>query len=216
TAGRHIRRAGQDFAAGDTVVPAGRRLTARDIGLVAAANHPWLTVHRRPRVAILATGDEIAMPGEPIPTGGIVSSNSHALAALVRAVGGEPVVLPIAADTREAVAAVADAVHGMDMLVTTGGASVGDHDLVIESLKTRGLDLDFWQIAMRPGKPLLFGRLGPAAVLGLPGNPVSALVCFILVLLPALGRLSGLPAAPPPVSQAITGTALRANDHRAD
>jgi molybdopterin molybdotransferase len=215
-AGRHIRRAGQDFASGDTVVPAGRRLTARDIGLAAAANHPWLTVHRRPRVAILATGDEIAMPGEPIPSGGIVSSNSHALAALVRATGGEPIVLPIAADTREAVAAVADSVHGMDMLVTTGGASVGDHDLVIESLKTRGLELDFWQIAMRPGKPLLYGKLGPVPVLGLPGNPVSALVCSILFLLPALNRLQGLPAAPPPTIQAITGAALKANDHRAD
>jgi molybdopterin molybdotransferase len=216
TAGRHIRRAGQDFAAGDAVIPAGRRITARDVGLAAAANHPWLTVHRRPRVAILATGDEIAMPGEPIPSGGIVSSNSHALAALVRATGGEPIVLPVAQDTREAVAAVADAVHGVDMLVTTGGASVGDHDLVIEALKTRGLDLDFWQIAMRPGKPLLFGRLGPVPVLGLPGNPVSAMVCAILFLLPALSRLSGLPSAPPPVSQAIAGAALRANDHRAD
>ncbi len=215
-AGRHIRRAGQDFAAGDAVVPAGRRLTARDIGLAAAANHPWLTVHRRPRVAILATGDEIAMPGEPIPPGGIVSSNSHALAALVRAAGGEPIVLPVAADTREAVAAVADAVHGMDMLVTTGGASVGDHDLVIESLKSRGLELDFWQIAMRPGKPLLYGRLGAVPVLGLPGNPVSAMVCSILFLLPALSRLSGLPAAPPPTVQAIAGAALRPNDHRAD
>ncbi|HEY7578659.1 MAG TPA: gephyrin-like molybdotransferase Glp [Acetobacteraceae bacterium] len=216
TAGRHIRRAGQDFAAGDTVVPAGRRLTARDIGLAAAANHPWLTVHRRPRVAILATGDEIAMPGEPIPSGGIVSSNSHALAALVRASGGEPVVLPVAADTREAVASVADAVHGMDMLVTTGGASVGDHDLVIEGLRTRGLKLDFWQIAMRPGKPLLFGRLGAVPVLGLPGNPVSAMVCAILFLLPALSRLSGLPATPPPTVQAIAGAPLRANDRRAD
>ena len=216
TAGRHIRRAGQDFAAGDVVVPAERRLTARDIGLAAAANHPWLSVHRRPRVAVLATGDEIAMPGEPIPQGGIVSSNSHALAALIRAVGGEPVVLPVAADTREAVAAVADAVHGMDMLVTTGGASVGDHDLVIEGLKTRGLQLDFWQIAMRPGKPLLFGRLGAVPVLGLPGNPVSAMVCAILFLMPALSRLSGLPAAPPPTVQAIAGAPLRANDHRAD
>jgi molybdopterin molybdotransferase len=216
TAGRHIRRAGQDFGAGDAVIPAGRRITARDAGLAAAANHPWLTVHRRPRVAILATGDEIAMPGEPIPSGGIVSSNSHALAALVRATGGEPIVLPVAQDTREAVAAVADAVHGVDMLVTTGGASVGDHDLVIEALKTRGLELDFWQIAMRPGKPLLFGRLGPVPVLGLPGNPVSAMVCAILFLLPALSRLSGLPSAPPPVSQAIAGAALRANDHRAD
>ncbi len=216
TAGRHIRRAGQDFAAGDAVVPAGRRLTARDIGLAAAANHPWVSVHRRPRVAILATGDEIAMPGEPVPPGGIVSSNSHALAALVRAAGGEPVVLPVAADTREAVAAVADAVNGVDMLVTTGGASVGEHDLVIESLTTRGLRLDFWQIAMRPGKPLLFGTLGPVAVLGLPGNPVSALVCAILFLLPALSRLCGLPAAPPPTVPAIAGAALRANDRRAD
>ena len=215
-AGRHIRRAGQDFAAGDAVVHAGRRLTARDIGLAAAANHPWLAVHRRPRVAILATGDEIAMPGEPIPPGGIVSSNSHALAALVRAAGGEPIVLPVAADTREAVAAVADAVHGMDMLVTTGGASVGDHDLVIESLRSRGLELDFWQIAMRPGKPLLYGRLGAVPVLGLPGNPVSAMVCSILFLLPALSRLSGLPAAPPPTEQAIAGGTLRPNDHRAD
>lgn len=215
-AGRHIRRAGQDFAAGDAVVHAGRRLTARDIGLAAAANHPWLAVHRRPRVAILATGDEIAMPGEPIPPGGIVSSNSHALAALVRAAGGEPIVLPVAADTREAVAAVADAVHGMDMLVTTGGASVGDHDLVIESLRSRGLELDFWQIAMRPGKPLLYGRLGAVPVLGLPGNPVSAMVCSILFLLPALSRLSGLPAAPPPTVQAIAGGTLRPNDHRAD
>ena len=198
TAGRHIRRAGQDFAAGDTVVPAGRRITARDVGLAAAANHPWLTVHRRPRVAILATGDEIAMPGEPIPSGGIVSSNSHALAALVRAAGGEPMVLPVAQDTREAVAAVADAVHGMDMLVTTGGASVGDHDLVIESLKTRGLELDFWQIAMRPGKPLLFGRLGPVPVLGSAGQ--SGLRDGLRHPVPAAGaepavRPAGRPAA---------------------
>ncbi len=214
--GRHIRRAGQDFAQGDAVIPAGRRLTARDVGLAAAANHPWITVHRRPRVAILATGDEIALPGEPIPTGGIVSSNSHALAALILALGGEPIVLPIARDTTEAVAAVADAVHGMDMLVTTGGASVGDHDLVIAGLQTRGLVVDFWQIAMRPGKPLLFGTLGAVPVLGLPGNPVSALVCAILFLLPSIARMSGLPAAPPPVTRAIAGTALRENDRRAD
>jgi molybdopterin molybdotransferase len=215
-AGRHIRRAGQDFSAGDAVLPAGRRLTARDIGLAAAANHPWLSVHRRPRVAILATGDEIAMPGEPIPPGGIVSSNSHALAALVRAMGGEPMVLPVARDDANVIAAVADSVSGMDMLVTTGGASVGDHDLVIESLKSRGMTLDFWQIAMRPGKPLLFGQLGPTPVLGLPGNPVSAIVCSTLFLLPALFRLCGLPASAPPVSTAVLGTAVKANDHRAD
>jgi molybdopterin molybdotransferase len=214
--GRHIRRKGQDFAAGDVVIPAGRRITARDVGLAAAANYPWLSVHRRPRVAILATGDEIAMPGEPIPPGGIVSSNSHALAALVRAAGGAPVILPVARDDQSAIGAVADSVVGIDMLVTTGGASVGDHDLVIESLKARGMTLDFWQIAMRPGKPLLFGQLGATAVLGLPGNPVSAMVCSILFLLPALARLSGLPAAPPPVSTAILGAPVKQNDRRAD
>jgi molybdopterin molybdotransferase len=214
--GRHIRRAGQDFAAGQTVIAAPRRLGVRDIGLAAAANHPWLAVHRRPRIAILATGDEIALPGEPIPAGGIVSSNAHALAALVRACGGEPCVMPIAADTLDAVAAVADAVAGMDMLVSTGGASVGDHDLVIEGLKQRGLEVDFWKIAMRPGKPLVSGRLGSVAMLGLPGNPVSAIVCATLFLLPALARLSGLPAAAPPVSQGIAGTPLAANDGRAD
>jgi len=218
--GRHIRRAGQDFARGDTVIPAGRRITARDVGLAAAANHPWLSVHRRPRIAILATGDEIAMPGEPIPPGGIVSSNAHALAALVRAAGGQPTVLPVAQDTREAVAAVADAVAGMDLLVTTGGASVGDHDLIISGLETRGLVVDFWQIAMRPGKPLLFGWLGAkqsgVPVLGLPGNPVSAMVCAILFLLPALACLVGLPAAPPPTTTAVLGKAVAANDHRAD
>ncbi len=216
TLGRHIRRAGQDFTAGDTVIPAGRRLTARDVGLAAAANHPWIAVHRRPRVAILATGDEIALPGEPIPPGGIVSSNSHALAALVRAMGGQPTVLPVAQDTREAVAAAADQVAGFDLLVTTGGASVGDHDLVISGLQTRGLVVDFWQIAMRPGKPLLFGQMGAVPVLGLPGNPVSALVCAALFLLPALALMQGLPAGPPPMVQAFLGVAVRENDQRAD
>ena len=169
-AGRHVRRAGQDFSAGDAVVPAGRRITARDIGLAAAANHPWLTVRRRPCIGILATGDEIALPGEPIPPGGIVSSNSHALAALVRTTGGAPTVLPVARDDRAAIGAVADAVAGMDMLVTTGGASVGDHDLVIAALKERGLEVDFWRIAMRPGKPLVFGRLGASAGIGVAGQ----------------------------------------------
>ncbi|HEY0183903.1 MAG TPA: gephyrin-like molybdotransferase Glp [Rhodopila sp.] len=215
-AGRHIRRAGQDFAAGDVIIPAGRRMTARDVGLAAAGNHPWLSVHRRPRIAILATGDEIAMPGEPIPPGGIVSSNSHALAAMVRACLGDPVVFPVARDDQSAISAVADSLAGMDMLVTTGGASVGDHDLVIASLKARGMTLDFWQIAMRPGKPLLLGQLGATPVLGLPGNPVSAIVCAVLFLLPALARLCGLPAAPPPTTTAILGAPLKQNDVRAD
>jgi len=204
--GRHIRRAGQDFSRGDILLPAGRRIGMRDVGLAAAGNHPWLAVHRRPRVAIAATGDEIALPGEPIPAGGIVSSNAHALAAFVRALGGEATVLPIVPDDLPAIAAAADAARGADLLLTTGGASVGDHDLVQAGLAGHGMALDFWKIAMRPGKPLMFGQLADLPVLGLPGNPVSALVCAVLFVLPALARLSGLPAAAP----------LPANDHRAD
>jgi molybdopterin molybdotransferase len=216
TAGRFIRRAGQDFATGDVLMPAGRLLNARDIGLIAAGNHPWVTVHRAPRVAILATGDEIALPGEPIPPGGIVSSNSHALAALVRACGGEPTVLPVVADDRTALMAVADAVAGFDLLVTTGGVSVGEHDLVQEAFAARGLAVDFWQIAMRPGKPLMSGRLGAVPTIGLPGNPVSSLVCGIVFLLPALRRLAGLAGEAPPVAAATLGAAVPANDRRAD
>ncbi len=216
TAGRHIRRAGQDFARGDVLVPAGKRLSARDIGLIAAGNHAWVTVHRAPRVAILATGDEIALPGEPIPPGGIVSSNSHALAALVRAGGGEALVLPIAVDDVASIAAAADGARSCDILVTTGGASVGEHDLIQEALGGRGLVVDFWKIAMRPGKPLIHGKLGDVPLLGLPGNPVSSLITGILFLLPAIAVLSGLPAAPPPVSFARLGAGLAANDQRAD
>lgn len=216
TLGRHIRRAGQDFFAGNELVFAGKRLNARDIGLIAAGNHPWVAVHRRPRVAILATGDEIALPGEPIPDGGIVSSNSHALAALVRACGGDPVVLPVVADDHDALMQAADGAFGMDLLVTSGGASVGEHDLVQSALAARGLVVDFWKIAMRPGKPLMFGQLGATAMIGLPGNPVSSLVCSILFLLPAIARLAGRPAAAPPTVRAVLGAPLAANDHRAD
>lgn len=215
-AGRHIRRAGQDFTAGAAVLAAGRRLTPRDIGLAAAANHPWLIVHRRPRVAILATGDEIALPGEPIPSGGIVSSNAHALAALVRAGGGAPVVLPIAGDDPALIAGVVEASAGMDLLLTTGGASVGAHDLVQAALVARGMALDFWRIAMRPGKPLIFGRLGTTPVLGLPGNPVSTMVCAVIYLLPALARFGGEMREVPASEPAWLGAALPANDHRAD
>ncbi len=216
TAGRHIRRAGQDFAAGETVLPAGRRLTSRDIGLAAAADHPWLTVHRRPRVAILGTGDEIALPGEPVPPGGIVSSNAHALAALVRAAGAEPSVLPIARDDVDAIAAIADQVAGFDLLLTTGGVSVGEHDLVRTGLGERGFAMDFWKIAMRPGKPLMHGRLGAVPMIGLPGNPVSAMVCSVLFALPAIAVLAGLPAADPPQAEAVLGMKVAANDRRED
>jgi molybdopterin molybdotransferase len=215
-AGRHIRRRGQDFSTGDTLIAPGTRLNARAVGLAAAANHPWLSVHRRPTVAILATGDEIAMPGEPVPPGGIISSNAHALAALVRARGGVPIVLPIVPDRPEAIAAAVASVQGVDLLVTTGGASVGEHDLVQAGLSSQGFELDFWKIAMRPGKPLIAGRLGRTVVLGLPGNPVSAIVCAVLFLLPALDRLQGLPGDPPPVVPARLGADLAANDQRAD
>ncbi len=216
TAGRHIRRAGQDFRSGEVLVRRGRRLTARDVGLAASGNHPWITVHRRPRIAILATGDEIALPGEPVPPGGIVSSNAHALAASVRACGGVPMVLPIAADDLDAIAEAAEAARGADLLVTTGGASVGAHDLVQAGLGRIGFVADFWKIAMRPGKPLMFGDLAGMKVLGLPGNPVSALVCAVLFLRPALLRLSGVAESGPAVESALLGAALPANDQRAD
>jgi len=214
--GQHIRRQGQDFAAGQVLVPAGRRLTPRDVGLIAAANHPWVCVHRRPRIAILATGDEIVLPGEPLPEGGIVSSNSHALSALVRACGGIPVLLPVAGDEIEVIALAADQAAGCDMLVTTGGASVGDHDLVAQALGGRGLAMDFWKIAMRPGKPLMHGHLGTLPLLGLPGNPVSAMVCAVLFLRAAIDQLQGLAGGPPPTLRATLGADLAANDHRAD
>ncbi len=214
--GQHIRPRGQDFAAGQMLLPEGRVLTPRDIGLLAASNHPWVTVRRRPRIAILATGDEIALPGEPIPPGGIVSSNAHALAALVQQAGAVPVVLPIASDDLETLRAAAAGARGCDLLVTTGGASVGAHDLVAEALQAAGLVLDFWTIAMRPGKPLMWGRVGDLPMLGLPGNPVSALVCGLLFLRPVIAALLGLPAEAPPVTRAVLGADLPANDRRAD
>lgn len=216
TEGKHIRRKGQDFAAGDVLLAPGRLLGARDIGLAAAANHPWISVHRRPVVAILATGDEIAMPGEPIPAGGIVSSNSHALAAFIRAAGGEPLVLPVAPDDRAAIAASAATAARADLLVTTGGASVGTHDLVQAGLSDHGLEVDFWKIAMRPGKPLMAGKIGSLPVLGLPGNPVSALVCAVLFLGPAIARMTGRPVDTPVTDLARCTVALPENDRRED
>ena len=214
--GQHIRRAGQDFAEGEVMVPLNTRLNPRLVGLIAAANHAWVPVHRRPIVAILATGDEIALPGDPIGPGGIVSSNSHALSAFVRACGGEPLLLPIAGDTISAIADAASSVRHADLLVTTGGASVGDHDLVAPALAELGLALDFWKIAMRPGKPLMHGSLGSVRLLGLPGNPVSSYLCALLFLKPAIERLLGLPGAPPRPVRAVVTTALRENDRRAD
>ncbi len=211
---RHIRAAGQDFHTGDVLLPAGTLLRPRAIGLAAAGNHPWLTVRRRPRIAILATGDEITQPGEPIPPGGIVSSNAHAIAALVTACGGEPCLLPIAADTVEALADTLGTVAA-DLLVTCGGASVGDFDLVQRALTACGFARAFWQVAMRPGKPLLFGRLGAMPVLGLPGNPVSSYVCSVLFLQSAIATMLGADAILPIVPRTLTAS-VGANDHRQD
>ncbi len=184
--GRFIRPAGLDFKQGDVLLKAGKVLSGRDIGLAAAMNAPWLMVIRRPRIAILATGDEVVMPGEPLGPFQIISSNSLALSAYVRELGGEPVNLGIALDTEESLIGRLAGARGADMLVTIGGASVGDHDLVRKVLGGQGMELDFFRVAMRPGKPLIFGHIGPMAVLGLPGNPVSAGVTAIVFLKPAI------------------------------
>jgi len=214
--GRYVRREGLDFGEGDVLLRAGRRLTARDIGLAAAMNRPWLFVHRRPRVGILSTGDEIVMPGDPIGPHQIVSSNSLALAAFVTACGGIPVSVGNAPDDPAALRQVAAATRGVDLLVTTGGASVGEHDLVRDVLGADGLELDFWQIAMRPGKPLMVGRYRGTPMVGLPGNPVSTLVCALLFLRPALERLSGAASVEEAAPTARLGTALPKNDRRQD
>jgi molybdopterin molybdotransferase len=214
--GRYVRREGLDFAKGEVLLLSGRRLTARDIGLLAAMNRPWLFVHRRPRIGILSTGDEIVMPGDPIGPHQIVSSNSFSLAAAVAACGGVPVSVGNAPDDPAALRRLAAATSGVDLLVTTGGVSVGEHDLVREALAVDGFELDFWQIAMRPGKPLMVGRYRGTPLIGLPGNPVSTLVCALLFLKPALDRLSGVLAEIEAQATARLGVALSKNDRRQD
>ena len=215
--GRYVRPAGLDFSEGDVLLEAGRALTARDLGLAAAMNVSWIMVRRRPRVAILATGDEIVMPGDPIGPDQIVSSNAMALAGFVTALGGVPVDLGIAPDSPEALRAMAGGARGADLVVTTGGASVGDHDLVKSVLGEAGLEIDFWRIAMRPGKPLIFGRLSGTPLLGLPGNPVSAMVCALIFLRPAMEKLSGANrGAAPGRETAVLGADLLENDERED
>ncbi|HLZ65151.1 MAG TPA: gephyrin-like molybdotransferase Glp [Aliidongia sp.] len=214
--GRHVRQAGIDFVEGQIGLKAGQRLTARDVGLAAAMNRPWLSVHRRPRVAILPTGDEVVLPGDPLGPNQIVSSNGAALGALVAAAGGVPIQLGIARDDTDVLKTMALGAAGADLLVTIGGASVGEHDLVRKALGELGLSVDFWKIAMRPGKPLMFGQLGTTAVLGLPGNPVSALVCGMLFLRPALERLQGLAGDGPALEPARAGAGLKLNDGRQD
>ena len=214
--GRHIRKAGLDFAAGDSPLAAGRTLTARDVALAAAMNLPWLSVHRKPRVAILSTGDELVLPGEPVGRNQIVSSSGIAVAALVRGWGGEPTLFDIARDDAKLIENRIAAGAQHDLLITLGGASVGDHDLVQAALKAEGFAMDFWRIAMRPGKPLMFAARDRARVLGLPGNPVSTMVCALLFLKPAMDRMLGQPGDLVGTVPARLAVDLKANDQRED
>ena len=214
--GRHIRLRGQDFSEGDELLFSPVRLSSRHIGLLAAANHPSLQVHRKPRVAILSTGDEIVLPGEPRGPDQIVSSNGPALSAFVESRGGIPVHMGVAKDEQASLTTMAIAAKDCDLLLTSGGVSVGDKDLVRAAFSEAGLKVAFHKIAMRPGKPLLFGHLDETPVLGLPGNPVSTMVCAYLFAGIALDCLQGLPGNPPEPIAAILSEDINKNGNRQD
>ncbi|AOF89022.1 gephyrin-like molybdotransferase Glp [Sinorhizobium sp. RAC02] len=215
--GRHIRPRGQDFSEGDVVLKTGDLLDAGRLTVAAAMNHPQLTVYARPRIAVLATGDELVPPGTPPGASQIIASNTYGVSALAREAGAEVIDLGIVRDDKQA---ILDAVRNalsldIDVLVTLGGASVGDFDLVQPVLGEAGMELDFWRIAMRPGKPLMVGRLGAIHVVGLPGNPVSSLVCSLLFLEPLVRHLARLPAKNRQ-RPALAAVALKENDQRQD
>lgn len=217
--GRFVRAAGLDFREKQVLLPAGTRLGARELGLAAAMNHATLPVQKKPRVAILATGDELVQPGETPGPDQIIASNHYAVAAAVESAGGEALLLPIATDDfaslERSILGARDA--GADVLVTIGGASVGDHDLVQSALAKEGMALGFWRIAMRPGKPLMFGQLGEMLLIGLPGNPVSSIVCSLIFLQPLIRAMLGDPhAARDPSVPALLGAAMKENDERLD
>jgi len=215
----HVRTAGIDFAEGETLLPAGRRMTPRDVALAAAANQAFVYCRRRPRVAILATGDELVSPGQILGPAQIVGSNNYFVHGLALAAGGAPVDLGIAQDNPKALeTGIRSALNiGADILVTLGGASVGDYDLVQKALTDAGMELGFWKIAMRPGKPLMHGRIGSMRVLGLPGNPTSSAVCGLLFLRPLIRALLGdATAGADPSEPARLAVPLPANGVRAD
>jgi molybdopterin molybdotransferase len=218
TPGRNVRPAGVDFREGDVLLSAGTRLSDRDLSLAASMNYPELPVRRRPKLALLATGDELVMPGTTPGPGQIVYSNGYALRALARAEGADTLDLGVAADTMEATTAGIRRARelGADILVTTGGASVGDHDLVKTSLEAEGVHIAFWKIAMRPGKPMMHGRLGPMRVVGVPGNPVSSYVCTMLFVVPLIRALSGRKTVHHVRDTALLGRDIAANDVRED
>ncbi len=214
--GHFVRPRGLDFNEGDILLREGRRLGPREIGLAAAMNHAQLPVRRKPKIAILATGDELVMPGERPRADQIIASNSFALAALVKSYGGEALDLGLARDNIESLTKFGKQALGADIIVTSGGASVGDHDLVIKVFEDLGLKIDFWKVAQRPGKPLIFGQLGKSLFLGLPGNPVSSLVCARVYLKPMIDTMLGLPGDEGEPENAIIGAKLPANDERQD
>lgn len=211
--GPYVRPAGMDFAIGDRV-EAPRMLGPRDLALIAAMNAGEVTVYRRPDVALIATGDELVMPGEAPGPDQIIASNAFALKAMIEAAGGRARLLPIARDNAESLRAVFDLARGADLIVTIGGASVGDHDLVAPVAAELGMEQSFYKVAMRPGKPLMAGRLAGAAMVGLPGNPVSSIVCGQIFILPMLRAMLGLPAAPAPRLQASLAEDLPGNGNR--
>jgi len=213
--GNYVRPAGLDFEAGEIIRRAGHRLSARDLGLLSAANFSVLPVYRKTRVAYLATGNELVMPGEALGPDQIISSNSIAMDAYIRAFGGEPVNLGIARDNAESLLDALSGLGNADLLVTIGGASVGDFDLVQSVLGDEGLELEFYKVAMRPGKPLIFGNFNGTPMLGLPGNQVSAAVTALLFMKPAVVRLSGC-ADETALQRARLGRSLTANDQRQD
>ncbi|BCH62849.1 molybdopterin molybdenumtransferase MoeA [Agrobacterium vitis] len=215
--GRHIRPRGQDFAEGTVLIPAGKALDFAKLMLAASGNHANALVYRKPLIVLLATGDELVISGTAPGPNQIIASNTFAIAALAENLGADVLDLGIVPDDHDAiVTAIRKAeAAGADVLVTTGGASVGDHDLVQAALTDAGMVLDFWKIAMRPGKPLMVGKLGSMHVLGLPGNPISSMVCSLLFLEPLIAKL-GHRALPQRLRHARTATALAANDQRQD
>ena len=213
--GRNIRANGLDFTKGATLVPAGTKLGARDIGLAASANAALIRVRKKPVVAIFSTGDELVEAGKPPRADQITSSNAPALAAFVRSCGGDVIELGIIRDDLRATTGAIKKAARADILLTTGGASVGDHDHVQAALKEAGVKIDFWKIAMRPGKPFMFGTKGHLRVLGLPGNPVAALVCAQLFLRPLIDAMLGVEIDVQPVLARL-GCDLAANDQRQD
>ena len=212
-AGPYVRPAGTDFGIGDRV-EAPRRLGPRDLSLIASMNAGTVTVARRPEVALIATGDELVMPGEDPGPDQIIASNAFGLKAMFEAAGAIVRLLPIARDTTESLKTVFELAEGADLVVTIGGASVGDHDLVAPVAAGLGMEQSFYKVAMRPGKPLMAGRLGTAAMVGLPGNPVSSMVCGQIFIIPMIRAMLGLGAAPAPRATAVLAQDLPTNGPR--